>query len=63
MKQITDEYGRTVKPKTFDEIETLVNNGDISVLLKKEINGKTQFLIRDSRVTYNEGDIYTVVLD
>jgi hypothetical protein len=47
---------------TFVDIEELVNNGDIEVMIQEEINGNTHFLICDHRRTYEEGEIYEIVI-
>lgn len=50
------------KPKTFEEVEKLVNSGDIEVMLHDFIDGKTHFLISDHRRAYEEGEFYEVVV-
>ena len=50
------------KPKTFEEVKALVESGHISVMLQEEIDGETHFLISDHRRTYEEGEIYEVIV-
>jgi hypothetical protein len=47
---------------TFEEIEELVEKGDIEVMIQEEIGDKTYFLICDHRRTYEEGEIYERVV-
>ena len=50
------------KPKTFKEVEALVESGDVSVLIQEERGNETIFLICDHRRTYGEGEVYEVVV-
>ena len=49
-------------PKTLFEIEELVSNGDISVMHQDFINNEYHFLVCDHRRTYEEGEVYEVVI-
>lgn len=51
------------KPKTWEELEALYDAGDISVLLQEELDdGTTRILICDNRRTYEEGEIYEIIV-
>ena len=50
------------KPKTFKEVEALVESGDVSVLIQEERGNETIFLICDHRRTYGEGEVYEAVV-
>lgn len=53
----------TEKPKTFEEVKELVESGHISVMLQEGMaDGKTRFLLCDHRRTYEEGEVYEVVV-
>jgi hypothetical protein len=52
----------TEKPKTLFDVEELVHNGDISVMHQDFINNEYHFLICDHRRTYEEGEVYEVVV-
>ncbi len=47
------------KPKSFEELKQLVENGDIEVLIQEDqSDGTTLLLILDNRRSYEEGEIY-----
>jgi len=53
----------TEKPKTFNEVKELVECGDVSVMLQEDMDdGATHFLICDNRRSYEEGEVYEVVV-
>jgi hypothetical protein len=52
----------TEEPKTFKEVEALVESGDVSVWLQEERGNKTLFLICDHRRNYEEGEVYEVLV-
>lgn len=47
---------------TYEEIESLVESGDIEVMIQEVINDKIHFLICDHRRTVEEGEVYEVVI-
>ena len=52
-----------LKPTSFDELKQLVENGDISVMLQEDLpDGTTRLLIQDNRRTYDEGEIYEIII-
>ena len=54
---------RAKKPKTMEEIQSLVNERAIEVCIAEELeDGRTQFLICDNRRSYEEGEIYEVIV-
>ena len=53
----------TKKPKTFEEVLKLVDSGDIEVMLQEWMtDGTICFLICDHRRTYEDGEVYEVVV-
>ncbi len=51
------------KPKSFDELKQLVVNEDIEILLQEDLpDGTTRLLIQDNRRTYEEGEIYELIV-
>jgi hypothetical protein len=51
------------KPQSFAELKTLLDNGDIEVLLAEDVAGElTRLLILDHRRTYSEGEIYEILI-
>ena len=53
------------KSKTWADIECLVANGDIEILIAEDYPSDcnyTTLLIQDNRRTYEEGEIYEVVI-
>ena len=51
------------KPESTDELRTLVESGDIEILLSEEIaDGTTHLLVQDNRRTYEEGELYEIVV-
>lgn len=56
----------TEKPKTFEEVTELLFSGDIDIMLKEDVQDKgmykVRFLICDHRRTYEEGEVYEVIV-
>jgi hypothetical protein len=51
------------KPQSFAEFKTLLDNGDIEILLSEDMAGElTRLLILDHRRTYSEGEIYEILI-
>ncbi len=51
------------KPKNEEELKLLVEKGDIEILLAEDIDGElTRLLICDNRRSYEEGEIYEIVV-
>ena len=49
----------TEKPKTWNELKRLYDNGDIEILLQDDNDdGTTRLLVLDHRRTIREGEIY-----
>lgn len=63
IKGFAEKVKFTQKPKNLDELEALINSGDIEVMLQEDLDdGTTRLLICDHRRTYEEGEIYEVVI-
>ncbi len=51
------------KPKTLDELKVLFDSGDIEIMLSEDMeDGTTRILICDHRRTYEEGEIYEIII-
>ena len=51
------------KPKSFEELRQLVENGDIEVLIQEGVSdGTTRLLVRDNRRSYEEGEVYELIV-
>lgn len=51
------------KPQSFNELENLVNNGDIEIMVSEELDdGTTRLLICDHRRIYEDGEIYELIV-
>lgn len=52
-----------MKPTSFPELKTLVDAGDIEVMLQEDQDdGTTRVLLCDHRRTYEEGEIYEIIV-
>ncbi len=53
----------TSKPSNITELKSLIENGDIEILLQEDIGGElTRILICDHRRTFEEGEIYEIMI-
>jgi hypothetical protein len=53
----------TEKPKNIEELKSLVESGEIEIMLAEDVGGElTRVLILDHRRTYEEGEIYELVI-
>lgn len=51
------------KPTSFEELKALVSSGEIEIMLQEDFqDGTTHLLVCDNRRTYEEGEIYEVIL-
>ena len=51
------------KPKSFEQLQILINSGDIEILLDEELDdGTTRLLICDHRQSYNDGEVYELIV-
>lgn len=51
------------KPRTFDELDDLLKNKEVEVMLQEELDdGTVRLLVYDYRRTYEEGEIYELIL-
>jgi hypothetical protein len=51
------------KPKSFDELKNLVDTGDIEIMISEDLDdGTTRLLIHDHRRTYEEGEVYELIV-
>jgi hypothetical protein len=51
------------KPESFDELKALHDAGDIEVMLEEDLDdGATRLLVCDHRRTYEEGEIYELIV-
>ena len=51
------------RPETIEELKSLVDAGDIEILLSEEIaDGTTHLLVQDNRRTFEEGELYEIVV-
>lgn len=54
-----DNMTKYPKPQSFEELKQLVDSGLIEVLLSEDNDdGTMRVLVCDSRLTYEEGEIY-----
>jgi hypothetical protein len=54
---------KSERPKTFEELKQLVDNGDIEVWIEEDISDTlTRYFILDRRRTYEEGELYELIL-
>jgi len=51
------------KPTTYEEVETLVDSGQIEVMVQEFVDDShIRFFICDHRRTYEENEIYEVIV-
>ncbi len=56
-------YPDKPKPKTFEEVEQLIASGNIEVMIQEDLpDGTTRLFICDNRRTYEEGEIYEIII-
>ena len=52
-----------LKPTDFAELKALVDSGDIEVMLQEDLDdGATRVLLCDRRRTFEEGEIYEIIV-
>ena len=51
------------KPKTIEEVEKLVESGDMSVWIQEERENKIILLVCDYRRSYEEDELYELAFD
>ena len=51
------------KPKSIEEVKNLIGIGDIEVMIQEDLpDGTTRLLICDNRRTYEEGEVYEIIV-
>lgn len=53
----------TEKPKSIEEVKTLISNGDIEIMLAEDLpDGTTRLLVCDYRRTFDENEVYEIIV-
>jgi len=51
------------KPQSIKEVENLIGKGDIEIWLQEDLDdGTTRLLVCDNRRTYDEAEIYEIIV-
>ena len=57
------EYPDRPKPRSTEELQALIENGDIEIMLAEDVDEQlTRLLICDHRRSYEEGEIYEIII-
>ena len=57
------DYPDRPKPRNAEELKQLVDDHDIEIMLAEDLDdGTTRLLICDNRRTYEEGEIYELIV-
>ncbi len=57
------DYPDKPKPRNAEELKALIDNHEVEIMLSEDLDdGTSRLLICDNRRTYDEGEIYEIII-